>query len=430
MRAPFRFDLTMSRTLRRALVGVASVLFALAAVSCAPTRTATRVDVVRPSAEAPRAAPPGTLIAPYDFEPRIVELPPVDTSAAPEEPQRTLPPTDAAGAPASDVDDPLPPPATSKVVALILPLNVPAYERASSAVRDGFLDAAEAAGARGDCIVLAHGLDGVVSAFETARTRGVRVAVGPLVRDDLKTLILSGARLPWTVALNQPDDDARMPAAMFAFPLTVESDGRMLARRALGSGVKSVDVIAGDSLLMKRFAGAFANAWSEGGGRLPDAFRFDPAPEALTGLRRTLGQTNPDAVLLAVSGDRAALLKPFIGNVRAYASGLVFERPPQAVARDLDDVRVVEIPWLLTPNAAEFNGLPRRDFDSAALARLYALGLDAFRIAAAFKDGPPANFELDGATGHVSLAPGRQFVREGKLAVYRNGELVPLESAP
>jgi len=344
MRAPFRFDLTMSRTLRRALVGVASVLFALAAVSCAPTRTATRVDVVRPSAEAPRAAPPGTLIAPYDFEPRIVELPPVDTSAAPEEPQRTLPQTDAAGAPASDVEDPLPPPATSKLVALILPLNVPAYERASSAVRDGFLDAAEAAGARGDCIVLAHGLDGVVSAFETARTRGVRVAVGPLVRDDLKTLILSGARLPWTVALNQPDDDARMPAAMFAFPLTVESDGRMLARRALGSGVKSVDVIAGDSLLMKRFAGAFANAWSEGGGRLPDAFRFDPAPEALTGLRRTLGQTNPDAVLLAVSGDRAALLKPFIGNVRAYASGLVFERPPQAVARDLDDVRVVEIP--------------------------------------------------------------------------------------
>jgi outer membrane PBP1 activator LpoA protein len=107
-----------------------------------------------------------------------------------------------------------------------------------------------------------------------------------------------------------------------------------------------------------------------------------------------------------------------------------FERPPQAVARDLDDVRVVEIPWLLTPNAAEFNGMPRREFDSAALARLYALGLDAFRVAAAFKDGPPERFELDGATGHISLAPGRQFVREGKLAVYRNGELVPLDTAP
>jgi len=419
-----------SRAARRALCIVTSLLFAVAAASCASTRTATRVDAVRPSADATRSAVPGAPIVPYDIEPRIVELPP-DVGTAPGMSPSTLPPLDAGGTTSgNEADDALPPPSTSNVIALILPLDVPAYARASGAVRDGFLDAATAAGAAGDCIVLAHGVDGVVSAFETARARGVRVAVGPLVRDDLKTLAMSGARLPWTVALNQPDDDVRMPAAMFTFPLTVESDGRMLARRALRAGVKSVDVIAGDSLLMKRFAGAFANAWSEGGGRLPDAFRFDPTPEAMTSLRRTLGQTNPDAVLLAVSGDGVALLKPFIGSVRAYASGLMFERPPQAVARDLDDVRVVEIPWLLTPNAAEFNGLPRRDFDSAALARLYALGLDAFRIAAAFKDGPPANFELDGATGHVSLAPGRQFIREGKLAVYRNGELVPIESAP
>jgi len=415
-----------SRAARRALCIVTSLLFAVAAVSCGSTRTATRADVIRPPADATRAATPGAPIVPYDIEPRIVELPPEVVTSPVAPPGSTLPPV----APEPSADDALPPPATGNVIALILPLEVPAYERASSAVRDGFLDAAEAAGARGNCIVLAHGVDGVISAFESARARGVRVAVGPLVRDDLKTLALSGARLPWTVALNQPDDDVRMPAAMFAFPLTVESDGRMLAQRVMAGGVKTVDVIAGDSALMKRFAGAFASAWSEGGGRVPNAFRFDPAPEALTSLRRTLGQTNPDAVLLAVSGDRAALLKPFIGSVRAYASGLVFERPPQAVARDLDDVRVVEIPWLLTPNAAEFNGMPRREFDSAALARLYALGLDAFRVAAAFKDGPPERFELDGATGHISLAAGRQFVREGKLAVYRNGELVPLDTAP
>jgi outer membrane PBP1 activator LpoA protein len=108
----------------------------------------------------------------------------------------------------------------------------------------------------------------------------------------------------------------------------------------------------------------------------------------------------------------------------------VVERPSPAVARDLDGVRVVEIPWLLTPDAPAFTGLPRREFDSAALARLYALGLDAFRVASAFRNGPPESFELDGATGHISLAPGRQFIREGRLAVYRDGELVPLENAP
>lgn len=392
-------------------------------------RPATRIEVLSPPVAGAPSAPPDGVAAPYGLPPGATGYPP-DVATSPVQPPGDAPASvEPPEAPPPDAAEELPAPPTSDLIALILPLDVADYARAASAVRDGFLDAAAAAGTNRNCIVIAHGVDGVVSAFETARAKGVRVAVGPLVRDDLKTLAISGAKLPWTVALNQLDD-MRLPAAVFSFPLTVESDGRMLAQRALASGARSVDVIEGDSPLMRRFASAFALAWRDNGGRVPDAIRFDPAPEALTGLRRTLSQAAPDAVLLAVNGDRAALLKPFIGGVRAYASGLVFERPSPAVARDLDDVRVVEIPWLLTPNAPEITGLPRRDFDSTALARLYALGLDAFRVAASFTNGPPSRFELDGATGHISLAPGRQFVREGRLAVYRNGELVPLETAP
>jgi outer membrane PBP1 activator LpoA protein len=123
-------------------------------------------------------------------------------------------------------------------------------------------------------------------------------------------------------------------------------------------------------------------------------------------------------------------VKPFIGNVVAYASGLVFERPSPAAARDLDGVRVVEIPWLLTPDAPQFATIPHHDFDSDALARLYALGHDAFTIASSFQDGAPNRIEFDGATGHVTLGPGREFQREGALGVYRDGALVPLDSTP
>jgi len=52
---------------------------------------------------------------------------------------------------------------------------------------------------------------------------------------------------------------------------------------------------------------------------------------------------------------------------------------------------------LLTPDAPEFAAFKRRDFDSDSLARLYALGLDAYRIAASFGNGPPNRFELEGA---------------------------------
>jgi outer membrane PBP1 activator LpoA protein len=204
----------------------------------------------------------------------------------------------------------------------------------------------------------------------------------------------------------------------------------MLARRALAAGARSIDVIEGDSPLMKRLAGAFAVGLTDAGGPVPSSLRFDAAPESLSDLRRMLARNTPDAVLLAVNGERAALLKPFIGGIDAYASGLVFERPTPAVARDLDGVRVVEIPWLLTPDAPQFARLAHRDFDSASLARLYAFGLDAYRIAASFQDGPPARFDADGATGHITLTRGREFQREGRLGVYRDGVLVPLDAGP
>ena len=81
----------------------------------------------------------------------------------------------------------------------------------------------------------------------------------------------------------------------------------------------------------------------------------------------------------------------------------------------------------LTPDAQEFERLPRREFGGAALTRLYALGLDAFRVAAAFVDGAPDRLEFDGAIGHLTLGDRRQFQREGRLGVYRDGQLVPLD---
>ncbi|MEO9162644.1 MAG: penicillin-binding protein activator [Casimicrobiaceae bacterium] len=407
-----------------------AILFAAAALSCASVRPATRVRVISPlEAVVPEQGepnPPG----PYDgalAETVPAAAFPATPGAEALRPAPEEPPDAASVQPGGDR---IPAPPTSNLIALILPLDEPAFQRAASAVRDGFFDAAAAAGKSGDCIVIRHGRDGVVGAFQMARGKGVRVAVGPLVRDDLKTLALANADLPWTLALNQLDDGTKLPPAIYAFPLTVESDGRTLARHALEAGAHSIDVIEGDSPLMKRLASSFATEWTARGGEAPAALRFDPAPEALTALRRTVTRNVPDAVLLAINGDHAALMKPFIGGIDAYASGLVFERPSAAVAHDLDGVRVVEIPWLLTRDAPEFASFKRRDFDSDSLARLYALGLDAYRVAASFQNGPPDRFELDGATGHIELAPGHEFQRAGRLGVYRGGVLVPLDAAP
>ena len=118
-------------------------------------------------------------------------------------------------------------------------------------------------------------------------------------------------------------------------------------------------------------------------------FRFDRAPEMLALLRRELAHGRADAVLLAVDGAgcRAGEARTS-ARVAAYASSQVNERQPREALRDLEDVRFVEIPWLADARCARRSrALPARDYANAALDRLYALGIDAFRVAQAFADG-------------------------------------------
>jgi len=306
-------------------------------------------------------------------------------------------------------------------LALVLPLESPVYGRAADAVKAGFA-AAAAANARYD--VIAHGDGGVAAAFAKAREAGARVVVGPLVRDDLKLIAAAGGDLPWTIALNQLDEDSALPARVYTLALAVESEGVQLARRAQADGARTVAIIGSDTPLQRRFAGAFAGEWILLGGAAPATFRLDRAPDMLALLRREFAKTAPDTVLLAVDAQDAALVKPYLGQAIAYTSSQVNDRLPRESLRDLDAVRFVDLPWLADPSAAAYAGVTRPDYGNAAFDRLYALGIDAFRVAQAFADGAPATLEFDGATGHVTLDRSRHFVREGTLLQFRDGEIV------
>jgi len=310
-------------------------------------------------------------------------------------------------------------------IVLVLPLASPTFGRAAEAVQAGFLAAADAAKAR--VLVIAHGDDEVLAGFANAKKAGARVIVGPLVRDDLKTVAGAGLELPPTIALNQLDEGAPLPPKMYSLSLTLDSDARKLARRAREDGAATVAVIASDTPLQQRFAAAFNAEWILAGGGAPVMFRFDRAPEALGSLRRDLGRAQYDAVLLAIDGADVALAKSYVKAIPTFTSSLVNERQPREALRDLDELRFVDIPWLVEPESASFAGVKRRDYTSPSLERLYALGVDAFRVAQEFAEGPRERLDLDGATGHLSLDASRQFVREGRLMVFRSGDVVPAD---
>jgi outer membrane PBP1 activator LpoA protein len=386
---------------------------------------------VRPTARAPAPAPPpatapATIIAvpapagpapPAAVTTPMVQVPPIEVPAA----TRALPaspdPVSVRGPPGPDA-----------TIALILPLDAKPFARAAEAVRAGFLAAASAAGDQSHCIVIAHGEDGVLAAFEDARARDVQIIIGPLLRDDLKAVAQLALDLPFTIALNQLDEGTPSLPHLYTFSLAIESDARLIARRIRAEAAPSVAVVGAETPLMKRFAAAFATEWLAEGGSMPDVYRFDGTPEALTAMRRDLvRRRTTSAIVLAVDSANATLAKPYLGTIPAYASGLVFERETQAVTRDLDGLVLVEIPWIIAPDAAQFATLPKQEFPNAALLRLYALGLDAYRVARAFRNGPPERFMLEGATGQVTLVDGRQFAREGRFAVFRGGKLTPLD---
>lgn len=353
--------------------------------------------------------------------------------ASVEDPARVLAPApDAARAPEPATAPPLAPPPPPKPpgppIALVLPLESPDYARAAEAVRDGFLAAAAAAGATDRVRVIPHGANGVLAAFDEARQDGARVVVGPLVRDDLRAIAAADPPLPVTIALNQLDDTATLPPRVYTFALAIESDARTIARRMRDERAENIVVIVGDTPLMRRFAQAFVAEWILAGGNPPQSYPLVATQDGLRAMRRDLGRMQVDAIVMAVDGPDAALVKTYAPRVPTWASAQVYQRPDASAMRDLDDVRYVDVSWLVAPDAAAFAKLPRPSFASPALDRLYALGLDAFRVAEAFVAAPPDRLSFDGATGHVELSDARQIAREGRLATFRSGEIVPLDA--
>jgi len=311
-------------------------------------------------------------------------------------------------------------------IALVLPLASDTFGRAAGAVRAGFLAAAAAASAKP--VVIGHGDDDVLVAINAARESGVRVIVGPLVRDDLRKLAGAGLDLPPTIALNQLDETAPLPRNIYTLTLTLDSDARLLAHRTRDAGATTVAVIASDSPLQQRFASAFNAEWILAGGAAPATFRFDRSPDILRLLRSEVIKARVDVALLAVDGTDVALAKSYIKQTPIYTSNQVNENLTREARFDLEDVRFVEIPWLVDPDGGSYAGIKRSEYANATLDRLYALGIDAFRVAQAFEEGTPERLDFDGATGRLSLDASHQIVREGRLMVFRAGQVVSAET--
>lgn len=330
--------------------------------------------------------------------------------------------------------------APAAAIALILPAQQSVFAEAAEAVRQGFFAANAASGRKVTIQVLEVDDDAVAlqSAIVNAQQRGVKTVVGPLLRSGVNAVIDGGYATVPMVALNFPDRDAAAPRSMVALGLSAEAEAQYVVRvalaefvgtrRSIGSAPRFV-VIAGPSALERRIAQAFVSALRAAG---ETPLQIDTASESGERIGRQLDPNKHEAVFLALDAGEAALLRARIPrpllifgtsllNVAKGASS------PEAVAlaNDLDGVRFVDMPWLMQPELSiGANGpLPPKPM-SPELARLYALGVDAYRVAQRWSSGE-TQFTLDGMMGRlrVDRSAGPRAERTPAAAIYRNGAI-------
>jgi outer membrane PBP1 activator LpoA protein len=104
---------------------------------------------------------------------------------------------------------------------------------------------------------------------------------------------------------------------------------------------------------------------------------------------------------------------------------------------ELNGVKLLDIPWQLSldnPTVALYPrplvGDPQKH--NADLDRLYALGIDAYRVALEIGRAR-RSFDIDGVTGKLSISiepAGSHFQRIETRAIYRDGVVIPIADQP
>jgi outer membrane PBP1 activator LpoA protein len=330
---------------------------------------------------------------------------------------------------------PAPPaePETPADIVLLLPLQSRDFGPAAEAVRRGFFAALKISG---DTLVAAAfptnaDPEQVMLAYSAALAKGAKLVVGPMTRSAVSALAGSPLiRVP-TLALNAPEGEQPLPRSFYWFGLSTDVEARRVASLAMRDDQKFCFVVYADTALARRGAQAFGEAYQSQGGKVMQTYSFNPSESTFPQIRERLANFESGCVFLAADADQARLVRPYLSNsLSVYATSLI--NTPDALPRDnvdLNGIRFVDMPWLLQPDHPAVMIYPRPvGANNGSLERFYALGIDAYRIAAELLKTQRVNkLDLDGVTGRIHMGPNNQILRDPMFATFRNGVAVPAD---
>lgn len=342
-------------------------------------------------------------------------------------------------------------------IALILPLKSASFALAANAVQQGFLTAANSQ-VRDYPVRVYSSSDerDVIEIYRQAIANGAVAVAGPITRAGVALLAgYPGISVP-TLALNTTD---QKPGAgkLYFFGLIPETEARQVARLAFAAKLRDATIINTGTALSRRLSVAFANEWKKLGGninaevvykegddpgvlvKLPTAaWLVEPVITPITVISAsgeietvTPKRVGPppaapgNVVFLAGDTNQARLIRPYLNpSLPVYGTSQLFNINADTLTNyDLNDIRFVDMPWLLQPDHPAVMIYPRSSsaFDTDK-ERLYAFGIDSYRLLhILLNNSLRSALPLDGVTGRITLSDTNIFQRDATPALFRYG---------
>ncbi|MGZ5074431.1 MAG: penicillin-binding protein activator, partial [Usitatibacter sp.] len=146
-------------------------------------------------------------------------------------------------------------------------------------------------------------------------------------------------------------------------------------------------------------------------------------------VRDRMAGVQADMVFMALDQPEARLVRPYIsGMLPLFGTSMSINPRAEAIVNlDLQGMRYVEMPWFVQPDHPAVMVYPVPRAMSVDEERLYALGIDAYRIAQQLLRGDK-RASLDGVTGKLTLEPPTHFARTLTPAEVDGGRVIPLRA--
>lgn len=297
---------------------------------------------------------------------------------------------------------------------------------------------------------------------------GASIVVGPLLKNNVEALMKSNTTLN-VLALNQPEQ-VQNRANICYFALSPEDEARDAARHIHEQGKQAPLLLIPRSTLGDRVANAFAQEWQTLGGGVVLQQKFGSASELRAGVNggagialngspvsaslpqqqsvtiggltipapptdaQISGGGKVDSAYIVATPEEIAFIKPMIAMRNGSQSGATLyasSRSAQGTAGpdfrlEMEGLQYSEIPMLAGSNPQLMQqalGAVRNDY---SLARLYAMGVDAWALANHFTQMRQVpGFELNGNTGDLTADQDCVINRKLSWLKYQQGQIVP-----